>query len=260
METLYIKKALVGGDFSEVVSLEPKTKPLLKMERRSGEGLERYWMEISVGGEEYIIPDDLRSYTFEYSPRESTSIAKSLLKWGLAAASAELALGGTRGSGIGKGAASVLLGKAALRTNSTKIKGYVISTLQFSDHKILTFELKTADWTKFDEEISVLTFPEVDKEFQKIKGALENEVTLLRSRFVELSGNDKKTATARIKEVEEVIEFQEEQHEKRRKIFKSRTSTSPWALFKHYFQLALGILILIFLVKLAYDFIVYVMK
>jgi len=260
METLYIKKALVGGDFSEVVSLEPKTKPLLKMERRSGEGLERYWMEISVGGEEYIIPDDLRSYTFEYSPRESTSIAKSLLKWGLAAASAELALGGTRGSGIGKGAASVLLGKAALRTNSTKIKGYVISTLQFSDHKILTFELKTADWTKFDEEISVLTFPEVDNEFQQTKALLKDELTLIRENFASLPKKEKKEATSRIKEVEEGIQTHEKQHAKRRKIFKSRTSTSPWALFKHYFQLALGILILIFLVKLAYDFIVYVMK
>jgi len=154
---------------------------------------------------------------------------KKLLKFGLAAASAEFALGGTRRAGrIGMGAASLLLGKAALRTNTKKFKGYVVTTLQFSDHKILTFEMKMKDWTSFDEEIHVLTFPEADKEFHKIKDVLEDEVTVIREQFASLSKEDKKAATSRIKEVEETIQFQGKQHKKRGKIAKKRTSTSIW--------------------------------
>ena len=212
-EVVYItiSKDKVGGEFNEKVTLTLGNKEINQI-------------KIQIGDDNnYLIPNDLLNFKYEAIETEKESLTKNLVKVGLAAASA-----GSATSAIGskdsfsKGATSALLGGAALKMGTTTKNKYVLLNLQFKDQKLLSLKMKSEEWDKFDEDHSVITFPEYEKEVQNQKDEINKQIEKIRASFMSLEASEQTEVTKDIQALSSQVPLLDETLEYRRKLVPKR--------------------------------------
>lgn len=209
MTELIVPKEKVGGEFSDKISIEYNQKKTNKILLKIGGGF--FTKPLAT----YTLPDDYEYYTFEYNEEEETSLGKSLLKLGLLAATGEMAAGAAK-SGKGGGAAA-LLGAATVRMGTTSKKASVSVNLQFNDKKILSMVLPYKDWKKFDDDFSVINFPNFEGNCIKSIEEVNQQIEEIRNSFPEMSKEEKATATETLSRLGKYEAQLEKEIEKARK-------------------------------------------
>lgn len=188
MSILIVSKSEVGGEFQDTITIDYKQKKTNKIELKIGGGLFKKPVA------KFNLPDDMISYTYEYSEKEEASLGKSILQLGLLAATGEMTSSAIKSGKGGSGAA--LLGAATARMGTTSTNSYMDVTIQFKDKRILCMEFTGKDWNKFDTDLCIVNFPSYEKETQKQINAVNEQIDEIRNSFSDIPKENQKEATA----------------------------------------------------------------
>ena len=216
MANIIILKQKVSGEFEGNTNISIGNKKTNQIEIKIGGGV------FSKPDGEYSIPRDLLSYTYEAIEKEEESLTKNLIKLGSIAAGAATAVGAAQvdnrggdkgGTKMALGATAGLLGAAGLRMDTKSKNIYILVNLQFNDKKILSLEMKDKEWRKFDEDYSVITFPEFELETQRQKEAVNNQIEAIREQYSTLGPSEQteannilKTLSPQVKALDSILD------------------------------------------------------